>query len=384
MNGPSSQKRGAAMSSRRFFCLILSLFFSAFVFAQTPPENAPGLDDAGKAIAAVLPLAGEEAEMTLRFYQGTIAAVAALEKYSPRPVDPSVFAGTDREIPTDMPPHRDLVPGVRYALTGGVYSGAREGEYYLQLWLWEMTGSTIIYTDDLVYEDIDQAMSSLPGLVEWLFSHIHELTIETPEPLVPPDPFFVLGLRLGPSQRWYTDPDEDSPGAWALNLEGGVSGAFRLNSLLAFQAEILFSADTLVYRGLDAGPGANVYTLANEKYTGFSLMFPLLLRVNLRPGPFKISPLAGVYATVPLGQSQYKRSTGEDSSYDWSLPVPLGFTGGVEAAFNWGPGAIFGGLRYAGDFSNINIDNDEDTTFRRNMFSFSLGYEFGFFDKNKK
>jgi hypothetical protein len=371
------------VSNRSSFCLVFALFFSAFAFAQSPPENAPGPDDAGKAIAAVLPLAGEEAEMALRFYQGTIAAVAALEKYSPRPVDPSVFVG-GREIPTDMPPHRDLVPGVSYALTGGVYAGAREGEYYLQLWLWEMVGSTMIYTDDLVYEDVDQAMSSLPGLVEWLFSHIHELSVETPEPLVRPDPFFVLGLRLGPSQRWYTDPEEDSPGAWAMNLEGGVSGAFRLNSLLALQAEIFFSADTLVYRGLDAGPELNAYTLANEKYTAFSLMFPLLFRVNLRPGPFKISPLAGFYATVPLGQSLYKRSTGEDSSYDWSISVPLGFTAGIEAALNRGPGALFAGLRYAGDFSDINIDNEEGTAFRRNMLSFYLGYEFGFFDKNKK
>jgi hypothetical protein len=373
------------MSKRRTFCLALSLIFSAFAFAQTQSQqNSPGLDDAGKAIAAVLPLAGEETEMALRFYQGTIAAVAALEKYSPRPVDLSVFANMDREIPTDMPPHRDLVPGVRYALTGGVYSGAREGEYYLQLWLWEMTGSTMIYTDDLVYEDIDQAMLSLPGLVEWLFSHIHELTIETPEPLVQPDPFFVLGLRFGPSQRWYTELDEDSPGAWALDLEGGLSGAFRLNSLLALQAEILFSADTLVYRGLDSGPEVNSYILANKRYTSFSLMFPLLLRANLRPGPFKISPLAGFYAIAPLGQTLYERSTGEDSSYDWSISVPLGFTAGIEAALNWGSGAIFVGLRYAGDFGNISIDDGEDTTFRRNMLSFYLGYEFGFFDKNKK
>jgi hypothetical protein len=241
----------------------------------------------------------------------------------------------------------------------------------------------MIYTDDLVFTDLDEAMVSLPGLVEWLFSHIHELTVEIPEPK--PDPFFVLGFRFGPSQRWYTDPDEETPGAWALDLEGGLSGAFRLNAFLALQAEILFTADTLVYRGLDPGPTPDVYIMPNEKYTSFSLMFPLLFRVNFRPGPFKISPLAGFYAALPLGKTLFeRRPDGGESSYDWSFSVPLGFTAGIEAALSKGPGAIFAGLRYAVDFGDIKIEDGQDTTVRRNMISLYLGYEFGFFDRNKK
>jgi hypothetical protein len=380
------KKREAAMINGKTLCLALTgIFFSALVFAQTAPvDNSLGLDDEGKAITAVLPLMGEETFMALRFYQETLTAVAALEKYSPRPVGAFVFSGAGVEIPTDMPPRRDLVPGVRYALTGGVYAGAREREYYLQLWLWEMTGSTMIYTDDLVYEDIDEAMTSLPGLVEWLFSHIHERVIEVPPP-PPPDPFFVLGLRVGPSQRWYTEPGEETPGAWALDLEGGLSGAFRLNKFLALQGEILFTSDAIVYRGLDPGPTPDFYVMPNEKYTAFSLMFPLLFRVNLRTGPFKVSPLGGFYAAVPLGKTLYqRRPDGGESSYDWSFSVPLGFTFGIEAALNKGPGAVFLGLRYAGDFGDIKIDDGNDTTVRRNMLSLYLGYEFGFFDKNKK
>ncbi|MDR1637836.1 MAG: PorT family protein [Treponema sp.] len=373
------------MNNGKPLCLVAAgLFFSALVFAQTPAvESSTGLDDEGKAITAVLPLAGEETVMALRFYQETLAAVVALEKYSPRPVDVSVFSGPGLEIPTDMPPRRDLVPGVRYALTGGVYAGARAGEYYLQLWLWEMAGSTMIYTDDLVYEDIDEAMLSLPGLVEWLFSHIRERVIEPPKP-PPPDPFFVLGFRFGPSQRWYTAPNEETPGAWALDLEGGVSGAFRLNSLLALQGEVLFTSDTIVYRGLDPGPTPDVYIMPNKTHTAFSMMFPLLFRVNLRPGPFKVSPLAGFYAALPLGKALYqRRPDGGESSYNWSFSVPLGFTLGIEAALNKGPGAVFLGLRYAVDFGEIKIEDGDNTTIRRNMLSLYLGYEFGFFDRNK-
>jgi hypothetical protein len=131
--------------------------------------------EAGPAIVAVLPFAGKETDMALRFHEETIRIVAGLEKYTPREVQISTLNSAGIEIPTDMPPNRNLTPGALYALTGGVYPGSKAREYYLQLWLWDMTGSFMIYTDDLVYEDMTAVLQSLPGLVEWLFSHIIEV-----------------------------------------------------------------------------------------------------------------------------------------------------------------------------------------------------------------
>jgi hypothetical protein len=240
----------------------------------------------------------------------------------------------------------------------------------------------MIYTDDLVYDDMDGAMESLPGLVEWLFSHIREVIIEEPKADTRPDPLFMLGLRFGLAPRWYVDPGEVSPGASALNLEGGLSGAVRLNSLFSLQLELLMTGDTVVYRGLDWT--GSQYLLANKKYTNLSLTIPLLLKINFRAGPVWLSPLAGFYLTAPLGRTRYHYSTGgESDSWSWSWSVPMGFTTGLEGAAQYGPGKIFAGLRYAVDFSDVGIDSVPETNYRRHTFSLYLGYEFGFLDRKK-
>jgi hypothetical protein len=345
-------------------------------FAQTGPADTTG-EPLEKIPVAVLPLLGEEEDMVRRFYQGTMEAVAVLEKYTPRAVSLESLYANMEEIPTDLPPHQDVTAGARYALTGGVYKGAQELEYYLQLWLWDMAGSTMIYTDDLIYEDINDAMVSLPGLVEWLFSHIMELAITPPEPERKPDPGLTLGFRFGISPRWYISPGELSAGAQALVLEGGVSGSFRLNSLLALQLELILTGDTVVYRGLSLDD--QIY---NVKYSSLSLMIPLLLRMNFRPGSMRLSPLAGLYMIFPLGGVRYRESKdGSVRSYAASFSVPLGFTLGFEGAVKFGPGEVFADLRYNGDFGMVNISDPDKTKYRRHVVSITLGYEFGFLDK---
>jgi hypothetical protein len=354
------------------FCLLGAVLFSAPGFTQS--VRTGGGADAGKLLVSVLPLAGEETEMIRRFHEGTMQAVADLQKYSPREVSAAAVRNTEMEIPTDMPPLRSLVNGARYALTGGVYPGDKAGEFYLQLWLWDMTGSTMIYTDDLVYSDIEEAMQSLPGLVEWLFSHIREIVIEEPRADAWTDPLFMLGVRAGVSQRWYTEPGEVSSGALALNLEGGASGALRLTTLFSLQLELLLTKDTVVYRGLNLN--GSQYSMEHVTYTNYSLMIPLLLKMNFRPGPVWISPLAGFYTMVPLGRTRYHYSAGDGDSYSWHYTVPLGFAIGLEGAAQSGPGRIFAGLRYAADFGAARINNGHE--YRRTMFSVYLGYEFGF------
>ncbi|MDR1565720.1 MAG: outer membrane beta-barrel protein [Treponema sp.] len=366
---------------------VIAVVFSVFpvlLFAQAlPAENSQGLDYEGKAIVAVLPLEGTETEMAQRFHEGTMAAVSALGNYSPR----DVYIPPGGEIPTDMPPVRSLVPGVRYALTGGVYPGSSAGEYYLQLWLWDMSGSTMIYTDDLVYDDIDGALESLSGLVEWLFSHIHIVIIEPPEADTWQDPFFMAGVRAGLSPRWYVNPDEKSSGASALGFEGGFSGALRLTGLLSFQLEILLADDTLVYRDLLLTSDPPL--IVTEKFSSLVLTLPLLLKANFRAGLFRLSPLAGFYLALPLGKSHYRINNEQDKeSYSWSFSLPLGFTMGFEGAVQYGSGRIFTGLRYSVDFGAASINDavtldGKEVQYRRHSFSLYLGYEFGFYDGKK-
>ena len=67
---------------------------------------------------------------------------------------------------------------------------------------------------------------------------------------------------------------------------------------------------------------------------------------------------------------------------------------GFEGAVRYGPGSIFAGLRYAGDFGNTSVNDDPNfskhhtnyngkTSYRRHDFSLYLGYEFGFFEGKK-
>ena len=398
MNWDSLPERGEPVNRKQrplpskagaVFLAVLGMAFPGLILAQAAPaalpaEGAWGLDYEGKAIVAVLPLAGDEreAEMIRRFQGGIMEAVTALQKYNPREVGAAAVTGMGLEIPTDMPPVLSLAAGARYALTGGVYPANRAGEYYLQLWLWDMAGSTMIYTDDLVYDDMDGAMESLPGLVEWLFSHVREVIIREPAADAWPDPLFMLGLRFGLSPRWYVRPDEISPGASATNLEGGVSGAVRLSSLFSLQLEFLLTGDTLVYRGLDLA--GSQYVMANKKYTNLSLTIPLVLKMNFRTGPVRLSPLAGFYLTAPLGRTHYRYSTGgEKTTLAWSYSVPMGITLGLEGAVRQGPGRIFAGLRYAGDFGDAVIDRVPEIRYRRHSLSLYLGYEFGFLDRKK-
>jgi hypothetical protein len=376
-------------SGLAFFGLWLVVLFPLSAQNGNRPggENRDGYDYDGKAIVSILPFIGED-EAAGTFNRAVDEAVLGLQKYSPRVVSFGTVEAAGVRIPTDMPPIRELASGARYALTGGVYPGNYEGEYYFQLWLWDMSNSTMIYTDDLVYQNIDEGLDALPGLVAWLFSHIVEVSVESEAPPEEDwrDKLINAGLRSGISQRWYTAPDEVSPGAHGLVYEGGVFMSVLLNSLLSIQGEVNFTFDNLVFRGIsNSTPGAGYDpVLVNKKYTTYSLTFPLVLKANFRPGRLRLSPFAGVYAFLPLGKVSYEMSpTGEKESFSRRGLVPLGYTLGFEIAGPCGPGILLADVRYGGDFDTLTIDDGADTAYKRRMFSISVGYAFGFITLKK-
>jgi hypothetical protein len=369
-----------------FFGLGLMVVFSSTLYAQT--GSTAGYDYEGRTIAAVLPFIGEQ-EPAAVFNEAAAAAVAGLQDYSPRIISEKTVEAAGVRIPTDMPPIRELVPGVRFALTGGVYPGNYPGEYYLQLWLWDMDTASMIYTDDLVYEDIDEGLASLPGLVKWLFSHIilHPVEGGTAAGKDWEEKLINAGVRSGVSQRWYKSPEEFAPGAHALNFEGGLFVSVFLNSLLSLQAELDFTFDNLVYRGIDdtGGTGEYIPVLANEKYTAYSLMFPVIMKVNFKPGNFRLAPFAGIYAFLPAGDASYRKNpVGEEGAFSWSSAAPLGYVLGFEGAVKLGPGLLLADIRCGGDFGTITIQDEDTTAYSRGMVSFTLGYAFGFIGLNKR
>jgi hypothetical protein len=374
------------MRVRIFFSLALTALLSLRLYAQTGFE--PGYDYEGRAVVAILPFTGEREAAEL-FNRNAADAVAGLQTYSPRNVSAGTVEAAGVRIPTDMPPIRELAPGTRFALTGGVYPGSYEGEYYLQLWLWDMSNFAMIYTDDLVYEDINEGLESLPGLVKWLFSHIVLRPVESEAAVQKgwEEKLIYTGVRSGVSQRWYREPEKFAPGAHALNFEGGLFVSFWLNSLLSLQGELNFTFDNLVYRGIDdiGGTGEYIPVLANEKYTAYSLMFPVIMKVSFRPGNFRLAPFGGIYAFLPLGDASYRKNpAGEGDAFSWSAAAPLGYILGLEGAMKLGPGILLADLRFGGDFGVINIhDTNADTAYSRGIISFTLGYALGFIDIHK-
>ena len=365
-----------------FFSLGLMILFSSSLYAQTEA----GYDYEGRAVVAILPFTGER-EPAEVFNQAAAAATAGLQDYSPLNISERTVEAAGVRIPTDMPPIRELAPGARFALTGGVYPGSYPDEYYLQLWLWDMSNSSMIYTDDLVYEDINEGLESLPGLVKWLFSHIvlHPVESETAAETGWQDNLIYAGVRSGVSQRWYREPENFSPGAHALNFEGGFFVSVFLNSLLSLQAELDFTFDHLVYRGIYNTRTIGEYiSLDNEKYTTYSLMFPVIMKVNFRPGDFRLAPFAGFYAFLPLGDAAYRKNpAGEEGAFSWSAAAPLGYILGFEGAMKLGPGLLVADIRCGGDFGIIDIHN-ANTSYNRGTVSFTLGYAFGFIGVNKR
>jgi hypothetical protein len=386
-NRPAGQGTGPVHAAAACFVLLLALLIPPNLRAQEAPPWT-GYDSDGKAVAAILPFVGDR-ETAAQFNAAVVQAVSDLGTYSPREVSRETVESLGLRIPTDMPPVRELVPGARYALTGGVYAGDEDIQSYIQLWLWDITSSIMIYSDDLVYDNTDNALENLPGLVEWLFSHIVEQTaeVETVEETGWDDYWIHAGIRSGLSQHWYTAPDESIPGAYSLTFEGGLFMAVRLNSRISVQVEADFIWDDLVYRGIDDTSSGSTYNpvLANERRYSFSLLFPLLFKVNFRPGSFQLSPYGGIFVFAPLGKANYSRyPDGKAESFSWSPEAPLGFSVGFEAARKLGPGVLSADIRYLGDFSNIAIHDGaanaggSETVYRRSMLSFSIGYSFGF------
>jgi hypothetical protein len=197
--------------------------------------------------------------------------------------------------------------------------------------------------------------------------------------------WLYLGLRTGPSLRFYT-PADDIRYTGGDTLSVSLDMAFQANvqvlSFLSIQAEAVFTWDNAsVWAYKNVSGNAVRYT---KDYTAFSLRFPLLVKFDFYPGRFKISPFFGAYYLLPLGQIKASDSlNGNRESLSYELSPPFGLTGGLSGAMKFGPGMIIADLRYAADLGEFKAKNGGMEKFQRSMISFTIGYELGFFAKRK-
>jgi hypothetical protein len=198
--------------------------------------------------------------------------------------------------------------------------------------------------------------------------------------------WLYLGARLGPSVRFYT-PSGDTPytggDTRAVSLDTAFQVSFLALPFLSFQGEMIFTWDTA--SGWDyLGTSNDEIDRYTWDHTAFSLQFPLMVKLNFYPGKFRISPFLGAYYLLPLGNLETTNSrTDEKQSVSYRVSPPFGLLGGLSAALKLGPGMIIADVRYSADLGEPESPDTEIKTYRRNMVSLTLGYEFGFFTKNR-
>jgi hypothetical protein len=158
--------------------------------------------------------------------------------------------------------------------------------------------------------------------------------------------------------------------------------AFQFNRLVAIQAELIFTSDSMTMFCAETMTDQYGYPLFTYdtmyRYSSDSLIIPILAKIMYKPGIFSLAGIAGVYVTVPLGESKYTDRF-LDSEEHGTITAPLGFVVGGTAGVKFGPGVLFFDARFMMDFvvTHFTGDAQDDDIYRRSMVSLGIGYEIG-------
>jgi hypothetical protein len=286
----------------------------------------------------------------------------------------------------------------------------------VEITLWNLETSALLFSQALGYRMVDDALSMVPFFIWSLFAILPvefpekeaelaeagdapdaELTGDDPAEeaagdgsAVPADDereiwrnrWLYLGLRGGVSPRLY-GLQEDASINFALAYEAAFHAEcqfFRFSFLpffmsLGVQVEAVLTMDRLA---LDASNGTST------DLTAFSLLAPLLFKVNFKPGPFVLSPFGGMYYAhyLPLAlldavAPQFR----DDEGFLGRFGYTAGFKFGIKTG-KWG--TAFLDLRYNGDLGVTETTNYPVVSYRRMMPTVSLGWELGLLDRKPR
>jgi hypothetical protein len=197
--------------------------------------------------------------------------------------------------------------------------------------------------------------------------------------------WLFLGARVGPALRIYT-PSGDTAftggDTYGFSLDAGIQASVQIVSFFSIQAEAIFTWDSAsVWQYSHNGLDLDRYT---RRFTGLSLHFPLVAKLNFYPGKFRVSPFFGGYFLLPLGEMKTNSPQDDEKSFEYSVSPPIGLLGGISAAFPAGPGMFFVDIRYGADLAEPELkDSGGISTYKRHGAALSFGYEFGLFKKGK-
>jgi hypothetical protein len=348
----------------------LCLFIALALWAGVPAGAQTTRD------TAVMPFIGNDPALAGRMQNAAIREIGNQEGFTPRL----------REGPpparVDEPPDPSLLGGMPYALTGEHYFDT-DGLQHCQLWLWESESGALVYTDELMAEDGDEAEGYLPVLTRWVFSQVPpvEEAAAEPQAAVPAEgpaagdaagspeaaegfkPGLYLGLRAGGSVDSHGVRDTGSTGL-SFGGEAAVTVEYRPWRYAGFQAEGVF-----VLESTTPSTAAEDFHTSGSHW-GMSLLFPLLVKVSIDLEALRTALVLGPYYILPLN-----KSLGGDS-YRETLDVPLGIMAGFDLGFvlgseHWFGGELYGSLRYGID---LGLTTVRGLSYARKRLVLSAGY----------
>ena len=356
------------ITKKQFFCLLF-FFLTFWLSAQASSFTSS---------VALFPLWGDNEGIVDSFGEELFISINAQDNFVPWWVDMT-------NLPSDVPiggfppyvcPSPSTTRTSPFAVTGEVIQQRSTGLWRLRLYLWRMTDSRLIISDELSARDLDDCRSILPYILTWMFSQTREESVvrvvEQPTEQIrtiyftasEPTKWLYLGLRGGGSMRIYSDMD-----AYIAHPDRSEIVSYE-NFHFAFHTNLQFSS----FLGLQLEA---LYTrVLADKLESWSFMFPFMLKGSYRTGTISIAGFAGCYFWVPLGEV-----TNIENKYNF-IPEdpPLGYTAGIMLGNKVGPGYIFIDVRWASDFKD-HVNEFTKEHFHRSIFSLSLGYELGFFTK---
>jgi hypothetical protein len=189
---------------------------------------------------------------------------------------------------------------------------------------------------------------------------------------------FFAGFRGGVSytESYFQLTPGYVPGrSSGISVEGGLALELRLFRFLSFQAEGDFLYESFESPGVVA-EGEQRFV---DTFSVMSLMFPVVVKASLGFGRFTLAPYAGAYYTLSLGDAEKQSGvSGETESIAVKLPLPWGFTAGLDLGFMLGPGELFADLRYGKDFGATVMGDGDGPLYSRDRVSICFGYKYGF------
>jgi hypothetical protein len=257
------------------------------------------------------------------------------------------------------------VPESPSSLTMSLMAAAATAEFPLLELSWNYAAVEEMYTwqiGSILAPTVPEGSGEPPGFAGWRRR----------------DHWLFAGVRGGVSftESYFQLTSGYAPGRGSgISVEGGLVAELRLFRFVSFQVEGDFLYESFESPGVVA-EGKKRFV---DTFSVISLMFPVVVKASLGFGRFTLAPYAGIYYTLILGDAKKQSGvSGETASIAVDLPLPLGFTAGMDAGFIVGPGELFADLRYGKDFGATVMGDGEGPLYSRDRVSICFGYKYGF------